>query len=187
MWICFEGGDRVGKTTQSRLLKKYLNDCILIGVPDRSGPSGVIIHQYLTEKCHMDPHALHLLFTVNRWEIMNQIREAQMKGQWVITDRWSGSGITYSMARGLDYDWCEEVEKTLPQPDLTIWLDMNPEELTKREGWGEEREETLEKQIAVREAYQKYFSNKKKVLKIQVENKSIDEVHQEIISLILPS
>jgi len=70
--IVLEGVDRSGKTTQcSRLLNRLVSNgisCELMRFPDRTTPIGKMIDGYLQSKTEMDDHALHLLFSANRWE-----------------------------------------------------------------------------------------------------------------------
>ena len=39
--------------------------CVYI---DRDTAIGVMISRYLEQKCELEDHAIHLLFTANRWE-----------------------------------------------------------------------------------------------------------------------
>ena len=80
MFICFEGCDGVGKTTQSinlfNLLKtKYKDNLpVLLTFPDRETLTGKLLNNYLTGKEKIsNPRVSHLLFSANRWEKSNQI------------------------------------------------------------------------------------------------------------------
>ena len=70
--ICFgietypEGGDRCGKSTQVDLLAQKM-DAAVFKFPDRTSLTGHMIQDYLQGK-NMDDHAVHLLFSANRWE-----------------------------------------------------------------------------------------------------------------------
>ncbi len=64
----------------------------------------------------------HLLFAVNRWELKKEIEDRINTGQNVILDRYSYSGIAYSHAKGLDYNWCRNTEIGLPEPDTVFYL-----------------------------------------------------------------
>lgn len=165
LWLNLEGPDRVGKTTQCQLLAERLQargiQVRVFRVPDRTGHTGQIIHEYLqgnSDAGAIHLRQLHMVFTLNRWEMMREIERCLGENIWVITDRWSASGIAYSVARGLPMDWCSKVEEGLPQPNMTFYLDANPMELQERPGWGEEREETLDMQMRVQEAYHMYLS-----------------------------
>lgn len=72
LFIVLEGTDRVGKSTQAKLLAEtlsgiYGNETYLISFPDRSTVIGKNLSNYLSGKLEINPHAVHLLFTANRW------------------------------------------------------------------------------------------------------------------------
>jgi dTMP kinase len=73
IFVVFEGVDRCGKSTQCRLLSKYLSDrgysVVDMRFPDRTTPIGTMINAYLTNNADMDDKAIHLLFSANRWEM----------------------------------------------------------------------------------------------------------------------
>lgn len=55
--------------------------------PDRETPIGKMISAYLTNATAMDDHALHLLFSANRWEKADRLRGLLAAGKTVIIDR----------------------------------------------------------------------------------------------------
>ncbi|XP_042234814.1 thymidylate kinase-like isoform X2 [Homarus americanus] len=101
--IVMEGCDRTGKTTQAKMLVKSLNKLgkptIFMRFPDRNTPIGVIIDKYLSCEEEMDDHAIHLLFSANRWESLSQITSTIEEGINIIIDRYSFSGVAYSAAK----------------------------------------------------------------------------------------
>lgn len=189
-FIVLEGLDRVGKSTLAKKLVEHL-DRIRKPVshcrfPDRETPIGKVINELLTDKDNtkrIDDHALHLLFSANRWEYNRRIRNAMLKGTTVISDRYSYSGIAYSSAkRGLSIEWCREPERGLPKPDLVIYLELPMEAQCRRSGFGDEKFETKEMQERVRCQYERIMDMSQETwLRIDVENKSPDEVLGEII------
>lgn len=74
-------------------------------------------------------------------------------GTAVICDRYAFSGIAFSAAKGLSYEWCRSPEIRLPAPDLTVFLDITPEKAKERGGYGEERYEKEELQREVRRMF----------------------------------
>ena len=60
-------------------------------------------------------------------------------GSHVVCDRYAYSGVAYSAAKGLDFDWCKNADKGLLKPDLVFYLNACADEMSKREGYGEER------------------------------------------------
>ena len=72
LFVLFEGVDRCGKSTQARRLVDRLvrsgQPATLLRFPDRDTTIGGMINAYLTNKAELDDHAVHLLFSANRWE-----------------------------------------------------------------------------------------------------------------------
>lgn len=100
---------------------------------------GQVINSYLTNSKDLPDEVIHLIFAANRWEHMNQIREQLLAGTTVIVDRYSYSGVAYSAAKGLDFDWCYAPEKGLLKPDAVFYLKTSADSLTNRGQYGEER------------------------------------------------
>lgn len=69
--VAFEGLDRTGKTTQSKLLLANLLSlnlkAKLIHFPVRTSATGRILDQYLKKQIDLNSQASHLLFSANRW------------------------------------------------------------------------------------------------------------------------
>lgn len=63
---------------------------------------------------------------------------------------------TFSLVKGLDYEWCRAPDVGLPAPDLTIFLNLSAEETAKRGGYGEERYEAIPLQTRVRQVFEKF-------------------------------
>lgn len=162
IFIVFEGADRSGKTTQTNRLAAFLEEhntkvfrrtpCRF---PDRTTAIGQLIDAHLRNKTELESRSLHLLFSANRWEKAANIREALNDGESVIVDRYAFSGVAYSVAKGLPFDWCKAPDVGLPAPDVVIYLDLCAESARHRGNYGSERFENLEMQKAVGEAYTK--------------------------------
>jgi dTMP kinase len=60
----FPGKHRVTTCSRTFLVKNRTQGCDL----DRTSPIGKVIDSYLQSKTEMDDHAIHLLFSANRWE-----------------------------------------------------------------------------------------------------------------------
>ncbi|WVQ71242.1 thymidylate kinase [Cryptococcus sp. DSM 104548] len=156
-FIVFEGLDRCGKSTQvDRLvgqLEKQGRKARLQKFPDRTTQIGKMIDAYLQSKAEMDDHAIHLLFSANRWECAEGIKRDLAAGITVIADRYAFSGIAFSAAKGLPFDFCLQPDTALPLPDLTLYLTLSPAAAAKRSAFGNERYETVGMQQAVREQF----------------------------------
>ncbi|CAH9139824.1 unnamed protein product [Cuscuta epithymum] len=156
--VVFEGLDRCGKTSQSSRLLKYLDETghsvQSWRFPDRNTSTGKMISSYLSNQSYLDDHAIHLLFSANRWEKRSLMEEALKSGTTVIVDRYSYSGVAFSSAKGLDIQWCMAPDIGLLAPDLVLFLDISPEIAAKRGGYGGERYDQLEFQKKVAQSYQ---------------------------------
>jgi dTMP kinase len=193
-FIVLEGLDRTGKTTQVEFLINKLQllgkQCKLQRFPDRSTEIGKTISSYLENKSELEDHAIHLLFTANRWEIVPNLLNSLENGIHVICDRYSYSGIAYSAAKPtLNLNWCKSVEADLPIPDRIIYLVSNEvDDLTERGDFGQERYEKLEFQKEVEKNYEKLFEKDKNLNGIYCKvncNGSINEVSERVWSAVL--
>lgn len=101
--IVIEGVDKSGKSTQCRNLVKSLNEnnikTELINFPNRTTAIGKVIDEYLKRRADdaaLNDHAIHLLFTANRWECIDKMTKLLYEGTTLVVDRYSYSGIVYS-------------------------------------------------------------------------------------------
>ncbi|KAI9359851.1 thymidylate kinase-like protein [Pilaira anomala] len=157
--IIVEGCDRSGKSTQcDNLVSRLKNegtDTELIKFPDRTTQTGKMIDSYLQQKSELDDHAIHLLFSANRWEAMKSLEEKLKSGKTLVVDRYAFSGVAFSSAKGLDLEWCRNPDIGLLSPDIVLFLDLDIEEAEKRGGFGEERYEKRDLQMKVRDEFMK--------------------------------
>ena len=157
--IAFEGIDRTGKTTQTNLLQKKLTTnsypTEIIKFPDRTTIFGKEIDKFLKNHKKIEDKMIHLLFSINRWELKSKIIDLLNSGKNVIMDRYSYSGIAYTHSKGIPFDWCLSPEKGLPKPDIIIYLKSDDlEKISKREDFGDEIYENVIFQQKVKEVYE---------------------------------
>ncbi|XP_071949555.1 thymidylate kinase-like isoform X1 [Antedon mediterranea] len=183
--IILEGVDRSGKSTQCKKLVQTLHNqgekIHLMRFPDRTTETGKLIDGYLSQKFELEDHAVHLLFSVNRWEAVPKITELVKSGTTVIIDRYAYSGVAFTAAKpGFTIDWCKASDSGLPRPDLVLFLDISTEDASTRADFGGERYEKTEFQSKVSKNYELL---KDKDWKIVAAGRSIEEVHNEIKQL----
>lgn len=102
----------------------------------------------------LSDEAVHLLFSANRWELVEKMKTYLELGVNVILDRYAYSGVAYSSAKGLDLKWCMAPDSGLPEPDIIFEIYLPQETRGLRHGFGEERYETLSFQDRVCESYE---------------------------------
>jgi len=134
--VAFEGLDQSGKQTQAELLRDRLTDrqrdVQLFSFPDYDTPIGAEIGAALAGGRSYEPDAMQLLYVVNRYEWRQRMLEARAAGTVLLCDRFIASSVAYGEAQGLDAAWLAAIQRHLPQPDLTILLDISPEESARR-------------------------------------------------------
>ena len=131
VFICIEGLDGSGKSTQAKLLTKKLNkagyNAIYTAEPSQ-GKIGKFIRKRLFEQARMPTTAEALLFAADRIEhVQNQVAPALEEGKIVVSDRYVYSSLAYQGSAGLSLDWIEAVNANALKPDLCIFIDVEPE------------------------------------------------------------
>jgi dTMP kinase len=134
--IAFEGLDQSGKQTQGELLREWLTsrrrEVKLMSFPDYDTPIGAEIRRALRGERHYGADVMQLLYVANRYERKEEIANARDQGTMVVCDRYLASSVAYGEAQGLDARWLRSIQEYLPQPDVTILLDMPPEVSARR-------------------------------------------------------
>jgi dTMP kinase len=134
--IAFEGLDQSGKQTQAHRLQQALEGdgltVVSFDFPDYRTPIGQEIGAALKGRRAFPPDCLQLLYVANRCEHRPAIEAALAAGQWVVCDRYLASSIAYGEAHGLDPEWLLLIQRVLPPPDLTLLLDIGPDEAAQR-------------------------------------------------------
>jgi len=160
MLIAFEGLDQSGKETQARRLADTLRTngrrVETLSFPDYTTPIGKEIGAALRGERDFGPDVMQLLYIANRYEKKPQMLEWLSAGADVVCDRYVASSVAYGESQGLDAAWLVETQEHLPQPDLTIVLDIAPETAVARKQADRDRyERDLALLARVRESYQR--------------------------------
>ena len=158
--IAFEGLDQSGKETQARLLSQALEQhgrtVASLTFPSDATRIGQEIRAALAGEREYTADVMQLLFIANRHECRPQIEQWLHDDVVVICDRYLASSVAYGEAFGLDAGWLEQTQRFLPQPALTILLDIRPETALSRKRAGRDRyEQDLSLLARVRESYRR--------------------------------
>ncbi|MBI4887365.1 MAG: dTMP kinase [Acidobacteria bacterium] len=156
--IAFEGLDQSGKQTQAELLRDRLAGAgravRLLSFPDYDTAIGAEIRRALAGERHYGADVMQLLYIANRYEWKPQMLQARDAGTILVCDRYLASSVAYGEAQGLDAAWLLRVQQHLPQPDLTILLDIPPDASARRKQSGRDKyERDLELLARVRDSY----------------------------------
>jgi len=164
--ITFEGGEGCGKSTQAKILWQKLCQNIAATLVHEPGSTalGKEIRKLLKRRqdCPISPEAELFLFVASRAQLVSEIiRPALEKGKVVICDRFAHSTLVYQgYGRELDLSTVAAINSLATQslePDLTILLDMPPEQGLARKQSAKDRFELedLSFHRRVREGYLK--------------------------------
>lgn len=156
--IAFEGLDQSGKQTQTELLRDRLadagRDVALLSFPDYGTPIGEEIERALRGARNYAADVMQLLYVANRYEWRSEIERKRNDGTILICDRYLASSVAYGEAQGLDPGWLLEIQRYLPQPDITFLLDIAPEVSARRKTADRDRyERDLVLLARVRDSY----------------------------------
>ena len=134
--VAFEGLDQSGKQTQADLLRDRLiaNGRLVrvLSFPDYQTVIGAEIGRALRGERDYSADVMQLLYVANRYEFKGEILRAREGGTIVVCDRYLASSIAYGEAQGLEAEWLTDIQKYLPQPDITFLLDIAPEVSARR-------------------------------------------------------
>lgn len=161
-FIDIEGLDGSGASTQVGLVGRELQktgQIFHLTKEPTNGPIGKLIRQILRGKTSLPAGSLQLLFAADRGEhLSKEIIPRLEKGEVVITDRYSWSSIAFGSI-DLDKEWLFSLNKNFIFPDLTVFIEVDPEvcleRITKdKSRTGVELFEEGEKLMNVWETYQ---------------------------------
>ncbi len=158
--IAFEGLDQSGKQTQAELLRDSLKQegrkARLVAFPDYGTSIGEEIARALQGERDYGPDVMQLLYIDNRYERKPDLLRWLGGGLILVGDRYLASSVAYGEAQGLDPAWLSDMQKFLPPPALTLFLDIAPETAVQRKAVDRDRyERDLAMQARVRESYRR--------------------------------
>ncbi|EPD31479.1 dTMP kinase [Gleimia europaea] len=136
LFITFEGGDSCGKSTQIASTKQWLEESGIAPLLTRE-PGGTELGEKLRELIihgpdDMDSHTEALLYSAQRaYHMETKVRPALLRGEVVLQDRYLDSSVAYQgAARELGVDEILQLNLWAVKgllPDVTIFLDLDPE------------------------------------------------------------
>jgi dTMP kinase len=193
IFIAFEGGEGTGKSTQSKLLKKWLEQEGEEVVLSRE-PGGTDLGQGLRkillghETGAISPRAEALLYAADRaHHVFSTIRPALDRGDVVITDRYFDSSIAYQGAgRVLQPNEVARISRWATEslfPTLTIIIDQPAEiGLARLKSRDRLEAEPLAFHERVRNEFLQIASMDPERYLIVDGTQSIEDIHEEIIA-----
>jgi dTMP kinase len=141
MFIVIDGIDGCGKSTQVKMLARYYENLGKPVVTSKWKDSdyvdrlfiGDLLRRFQEGTIRIPPEARTFLLGAdisNRLE--SSIKPALAAGKTVIGDRYVYKIVAQGMARGLDRTWLDSVFAFAVEPDLKVFLDIEPAEAADR-------------------------------------------------------
>jgi dTMP kinase len=190
--ICLEAIDGAGKSSQVELLKQYFqsqNKLVVrtLHFPDKSSLWGKEIYKWLENKTNYPKEVFELLQTIDKTNKIEYIEQFKNNDDWVlIIDRYNLSQYSYALASRIDREWTLNLMKFYIEPDIKIFLNISPFEVMQRKV-NETRElDKYESNFAFQDRVYGYYLEGCKEFKYNIvdADKSIEEIHNEIVRLI---
>ena len=193
IFIAFEGGEGIGKSTQSKLLKAWLEqegETVVLSREPGGTDLGVEIRKILLSHStgEISPRAEALLYAADRaHHVYSVIRPALARGEVMISDRYFDSSIAYQGAgRVLEPGEVARISRWATEslfPTLTIIIDL-PAEIGLGRLKSKDRLESqpIEFHERVRQEFLQLAALDPERYFIVDGNQSIDDTHTAIIS-----
>ena len=189
-FICIEGLDGCGKTTQAKLLAKKLRKsykAVYTAEPSRGKIGAFIRKRCLYGEKRLSSVIEALLFAADRIEhIEKEVLPALHQGKLVISDRYLYSSLAYQGAAGLSLEWIEKINEHALRPDLAILIDVNPKTAIRRLKPNKSVMENIETQQKVRKTYLKFVEkgNLTRINGDQPKNEVAKELYAVVMKLL---
>jgi dTMP kinase len=184
-FISVEGLDGCGKSTQVRLLARWLRRMgheVVVTEEPTDGLIGRIIRMVVAGGFKVPVAAEALLFAADRLHHVERvIAPAVSSGKVVISDRYIASSLAYQSARGLPLRWVMKINEMAPEPDLMILIDV-PAEVTARRINRSRRPDGFERDLELQKKVRQVYLNIARRYKMKVidGNRPVDEVQEDI-------
>lgn len=196
--VALEGADKVGKHTQCKMLFRRLVEDFehvkMYELPSKGhqayGRIQCMLKNLASDEEELSvaekyPQLFQEYQVKNRLDVQKEFLQGH--NEIIILDRWDASGRAYGEAMGLSKDQIDETQKYLIQPDIVIVLHGTAHLKNARDLL--EDSEDLQKQVRLNyKSWVDEFSKKSTYGKVfsMDGDRSREEIHHEIINIVLP-
>ena len=188
LFVVLEGIDGSGKTTISKMLVDRLNGLGFKAEytfePTDSEIVEVVRGKYSE---YRDAYVDALTFALDRLlHLKRKVIPLLKAGFIVVSDRYMYSSVAYQAASGAPIDWVLLVNKYALKPDVTIYLDVDPETGLRRKQFKTTRFPEFEVIEFARRVREVYLELVKRGLMISINStRPIEEVYRDVEAVVL--
>lgn len=208
--IVFEGLDGCGKTTQVEKFKKYLEQNNIkyrfIKFPVYNNNVATPIKEYLNGSLNADAYQVSAFYATDRlYSYLTDWKKDYEEGMLILMDRYTYSNAIFQSARFEKFigaqsyiKWLENYEfniLNLPKPDVTIFLDIDPNTsqllMSERYNGDESKKDVHEKDMLFQKrcrGFAHILANEHKWNVVRVDNcghmRTVEDISNEIIERI---
>ncbi len=197
-FITFEGCDGSGKSTQLKMLSKYLTEQGIPHIFTRE-PGGGKISEAIREillsgkNMEMTDECEALLYAASRVQhLSDRVEPALKEGKLVICDRYVDSSLAYQgYARGLGVEFVSKINEFALKnykPDVTVFIDLSPADAFQRKH-GADQNDRLE--LAGMQFHERVYAGYKKIAEEEPTRvacvdgrKTPDEIFADVIQIL---
>ncbi len=185
--IVVEGIDGAGKTTIAKYLANTLISKGFKAIYTREPYHPQIIKLLENKGKELGAIMEALLLAADRYLHIQEVIKPHLEvGYYVICDRYYYSSLAYQTARGADINWIRTINFFIIRPDVSIYLDVNPEVgLSRLSKNSERRLRYLEDIELLRKVRSNYLNlvRKEELIYVNAE-KPLSEVKADVVSII---
>lgn len=193
LFITFEGGEATGKSTQIKLLSRWLKQKkikVLVTREPGGTPLAEKLRRILKADAMNDMTELLLMEASRSEHVINKIIPALKNGFVVISDRYADSSLVYQgFCRGIplkDVRYLNKLATRGLRPNRIFLLDgtIGMKRMYERRSLDRIEKAGEKFHLNVARAYKK-LALKDKIFKILDASKSVDVIHQQILEIVL--
>lgn len=129
-FIVIYGINNLGKTTQAKMLVDKLKfsglkaEYLKYPIYDLA-PSGIILNNYLRQDnfYNLTPREVQIIYAFNRIQFEKNLRQKLSQGICLVAEDYTGTGIAWGLAAGLNENFLKYLNSCLLKEDLAFLFD----------------------------------------------------------------
>lgn len=124
--IAIYGVNNLGKTSQAKKIVEWLEGQGILAFykkyPHYDETFGGMINRYLRagNPDELSHREAQILYAADRLQVAGAVEDELALGHWIVAEDYTGTGIAWGMARGVDKEFLMEINSVVREPDLSF-------------------------------------------------------------------